>query len=264
MNIRISDAPTSCKACGGTELSWDTHNRITNAVQQNHLNTHDVQCVFVLGCDECSETLFVMPAGAVAALLSTGADQPAALGADDGMDLLDQLSKRLPSRLMDRVNEALAARQPAAAFARQLIDSGAENYIGEVFDTERGDIEVTARYVTGKTPGQKLAELEATMAAGQPVGEVYQRGFGPSRGAWLYGRVRDTLAPGALLYTTPSPCTDLRQFRAAVEGWRESLDRVVADTSATQSARRVAAGKVGEAIRLLTLIDSQRTAGPAS
>jgi hypothetical protein len=52
-----------------------------------------------------------------------------------------------------------------ATFARQLIDSGAENYIGEVFDTERGDIEVVARYVHGKTPADKLAELEASQVA---------------------------------------------------------------------------------------------------
>ncbi len=56
---------------------------------------------------------------------------------------------------------AAPALSPGAAFARQLIDARAENYIGEVFDTERGDIEVTARYVTGKTPADKLAELEA-------------------------------------------------------------------------------------------------------
>lgn len=51
--------------------------------------------------------------------------------------------------------------EAGAVFVHQLIDSGAENYIGQVFGTERGDVEVIARYVSGKTPQQKLAELEA-------------------------------------------------------------------------------------------------------
>ncbi|EKT4078567.1 hypothetical protein QEG16_001007 [Stenotrophomonas maltophilia] len=59
---------------------------------------------------------------------------------------------------------ALAATGSGSAFARRLIDSGAENYIGEVFDTERGDIEVIARYVSGLTPADKLAQLEAACA----------------------------------------------------------------------------------------------------
>lgn len=60
---------------------------------------------------------------------------------------------------------APAVQGAGSAFARQLIDSGADNYIGEVFDTERGDIEVVARYVNGKTPADKLAEMIAAPAA---------------------------------------------------------------------------------------------------
>lgn len=62
-------------------------------------------------------------------------------------------------------------------------------------------------------------------------------------------------------YQQPAQGIDLGQFRTAVDGWRQYLDRVVADTSATQSDRRVAAGRVREAIRLLALID-QRDAAP--
>jgi hypothetical protein len=60
-----------------------------------------------------------------------------------------------------------SAPNAAATFARQLIDSGAENYIGQAFDTECGDIEVTARYTLGKTPAEKLADLEANITAAQ-------------------------------------------------------------------------------------------------
>ena len=67
-----------------------------------------------------------------------------------------------PSSPVSPVPAAGVQGAAGAIFARQLIDSGAENYIGQVFDTERGDVEVTARYTSGKTPAQKLAELEAT------------------------------------------------------------------------------------------------------
>lgn len=62
------------------------------------------------------------------------------------------------------VAAALAASAPGSAFARRLIESGAEIYIGEVFDTERGSVEVVARYVSGLTPADKLAQLEAACA----------------------------------------------------------------------------------------------------
>jgi hypothetical protein len=71
----MSAAITSCKECGSTDLSWQTHNRVDNGVQQNRLNTNDVTCVFVLGCNACSETLAVMNADKVAASMN------AALGA---------------------------------------------------------------------------------------------------------------------------------------------------------------------------------------
>ena len=66
----MSTAITSCKECGSEDLSWHTHNRIRTDVQQGRLNTSDVTCVFVLGCNECSETLAVVSADAVAASMS--------------------------------------------------------------------------------------------------------------------------------------------------------------------------------------------------
>jgi len=66
----MSTAITCCKECGSKDLSWDTHNRIRTDVQQGRLNTSDVTCVFVLGCNECSETLAVVSADTVAASMN--------------------------------------------------------------------------------------------------------------------------------------------------------------------------------------------------
>tara|TARA_R110002124_G_scaffold128157_2_gene288525 strand:+ start:8655 stop:8933 length:279 start_codon:yes stop_codon:yes gene_type:complete len=57
---------SECKECLSTDIAWFTtiHNR--SSVQQNRLNTHDVECHFVLGCNYCSETLAVISADDVA------------------------------------------------------------------------------------------------------------------------------------------------------------------------------------------------------
>ncbi|WP_102945268.1 hypothetical protein [Stenotrophomonas sp. VV52] len=80
-NAAVPGAPTHCKECGSTELEWFSHVRILNAVQQGQLNTHDVGCVFVLGCIECSESLSIVKAEDVAGLLNAA---PPAQGIDLG------------------------------------------------------------------------------------------------------------------------------------------------------------------------------------
>lgn len=64
---------TKCRECGGTSLTWDTVNRARNGIQQNRLNTRDVECVFFLGCDNCSETLATVSADRIAAMLNSNA-----------------------------------------------------------------------------------------------------------------------------------------------------------------------------------------------
>ena len=54
---KIKGVPKTCRECGSTALSWFAQNTVPSGIQQNRLNTHDVKCIFVLGCDDCSETL---------------------------------------------------------------------------------------------------------------------------------------------------------------------------------------------------------------
>lgn len=60
----------SCKECGSKSLSWFATNANTSGVQEGRLRTSEVTCQFVLGCDECSETLKVVSADAIANFLS--------------------------------------------------------------------------------------------------------------------------------------------------------------------------------------------------
>ena len=50
----------SCKECGCPDLAWQTHSNIRSGVPQGRLNTSDVECQFVLGCNYCSATLAVL------------------------------------------------------------------------------------------------------------------------------------------------------------------------------------------------------------
>lgn len=101
------------------------------------------------------------------------------LSTTDGDDLLDRLSQYLPSVLMDRVSEALSARVShhkvtmvvetngktlAQAVAESLIESGAKNYTCDVIETNKGDVLVTAQFVEGKTPADRVHESEAEIA----------------------------------------------------------------------------------------------------
>ena len=75
MNIQASSI-TECKECGSTHLTWQTSIINRSNVQQGRLNTSDVECVFFLGCDECSETLQTISADSVAGLMNFATVQP--------------------------------------------------------------------------------------------------------------------------------------------------------------------------------------------
>lgn len=62
--------PTECKECGSSQLTWQNSIVNRSGVQQGRLNTHDVECLFFLGCDECSETLMTIGANKVASLMN--------------------------------------------------------------------------------------------------------------------------------------------------------------------------------------------------
>src|SRR5450830_1035577 len=75
-NQTIDGVPRECRECGSTALSWFAQNTVPNGIQQNRLNTSDVQCVFVLGCDDCSETLKIISADKIAEHFNKPAAQP--------------------------------------------------------------------------------------------------------------------------------------------------------------------------------------------
>ena len=78
--VVVPGAPTRCRHCESTDLEWFAHVRAVNDVPHGRLTTHDVGCVFVLGCNECSETVHTVKADSIASLLAAPPAQAVDLG----------------------------------------------------------------------------------------------------------------------------------------------------------------------------------------
>ena len=57
---------TKCPECGSNQLSWFCHPHNKSDVVDGRLRMHDVGVNFVLGCDECSETVQVVSGDQIA------------------------------------------------------------------------------------------------------------------------------------------------------------------------------------------------------
>lgn len=64
------EMPAKCKECGGSELAWFASLRNSGTAQDGRLRLHEVQPIFVLGCEECSETLMVVHGDEIAGILN--------------------------------------------------------------------------------------------------------------------------------------------------------------------------------------------------
>ncbi len=104
-----------CRECGSTALTWFTTIDVINDVQQNRLNTRDVACRFVLGCDDCSETLVVTSADKVADWLNRA--EPAAPVASNDPALVGALASIV------NLSRALRQGGPAPEDLQELSDA---------------------------------------------------------------------------------------------------------------------------------------------
>lgn len=200
----VPGAPTECKECGSTSLYWFTNVRIKNNVVQGRLNTHDMECVFVLGCEECSETLHIQSADAIAQLLAAGlSEEPAPLSAaNEGLHAiareLDRLSlviesavrqddpKNSPAVLaLIKANQAALAElpYPAGHDHPPSFQSGVTTWMGRCFQpslytsmTERGDRLLEEVLETLQAHGYDQSRVPTLVAYvyGRPVGDPEQ------------------------------------------------------------------------------------------
>lgn len=64
----------TCTCGKDADHIWFSHNKITSSVQQNRLNTGDVECVFVLGCTTCGEDIRRLSPADIIGMLSRGSE----------------------------------------------------------------------------------------------------------------------------------------------------------------------------------------------
>ncbi len=69
-SVAVTPAKAKCKNCGGNLNSWFTSNRVNSVAVDGRLKSSEISCDFVLGCDECSETLQVVPADEIASQMN--------------------------------------------------------------------------------------------------------------------------------------------------------------------------------------------------
>lgn len=62
--------PVVCPECGGENLAWDYSKRGSNGIVDGRFRIHDIQVEFFLGCNDCSETIRVIPANKIANFLT--------------------------------------------------------------------------------------------------------------------------------------------------------------------------------------------------
>lgn len=72
MELKIKQ-PAVCRCCGGSQMTWQSSIVNRSEVEQGRLRTNDVECLFFLGCDECSETITTIRADEIALLMNTAA-----------------------------------------------------------------------------------------------------------------------------------------------------------------------------------------------
>lgn len=64
------EIPKECRECGNEELTWFASVYNTGGCVNGRLRLHEVAPIFYLGCECCSETMLVVHADEIAALLN--------------------------------------------------------------------------------------------------------------------------------------------------------------------------------------------------
>ena len=66
----IIEIPERCKNCGEQQMDWFADVQNVGGAQNGRIRLNEVRPIFVLGCECCSETLLVVEASKIAAVLN--------------------------------------------------------------------------------------------------------------------------------------------------------------------------------------------------
>lgn len=144
---------TQCKVCGSHDLTWFTSNLNRSDVQQGRLRTGDVECVYFLGCDACSETLAMVPAEQLTDLLNSKALQVRR----DGRQRVVELSDHVLTVVWSTV--ATVAHNQVVRLSNDRIDQGCSQEVSDTFAEAFNSIKPWL-----KPDAEYLAELREVIA----------------------------------------------------------------------------------------------------
>ena len=199
-----------CHNCGGKNQSWSDGLKILNGIQQNRLNTNDIECFFHLGCEDCGETLKMVSAEKIAEMLNTRAvpDVPGLVTVAYGVDE-NNMGKPLVRR--DKAAEIIAAIRSEMMRAQ---DADAKAFLAAISRAEAAEA--------------KLAQYEAQEAVGYLTEDDLTW---LNDGNFSINKVmpRESICFNKPVYTSPAPAADLK---AKCDRYEQTL-RGIAELSAT-------------------------------
>ena len=62
--------PETCKECGSNDLTFEAAVHNNGGCQDGRIKVNEVSGIFILGCNNCSETCAIIPANQVAEYLN--------------------------------------------------------------------------------------------------------------------------------------------------------------------------------------------------
>lgn len=60
----------TCKNCGSSDLTWDDGVQNLSGVQDGRMKLNEMQAILILGCEQCSETIVVVPVSVITDFLN--------------------------------------------------------------------------------------------------------------------------------------------------------------------------------------------------
>lgn len=80
--------PNTCRECGSEDLKWFADVQNVGQAQDGRIKLNEVRCIFVLGCEYCSETIRIVSGDEIAVTLNAVKDIAKALNELKGVSIL--------------------------------------------------------------------------------------------------------------------------------------------------------------------------------
>jgi hypothetical protein len=164
----------NCKNCGGTSTSWFPTNRVNSVAVDGRLKSNEISCDFVLGCDDCSETLRVVSADDIARQMNA---KPTTIKGENFVDFLNT-DRPYICRKTEGTCYLLIDRETGEFVGYRKYDDDMPTF--KPLEWERGKIFLTAKSVDGAVFTIREINGSWRLATWSVIGAVKNLGLHPS------------------------------------------------------------------------------------